>query len=150
METVEQLNGQHAIVYYHFQHDKDRLIAALAKTGLRVRVYTDAREERDWNAGEIDILLAQPASCGYGLNLQEGGHHVIWFGLTWNLEEYQQANKRCHRQGQPYPVVVHRLMVQGGTDEDVIRSLEVKDSGQESLLAALKVRIDKAKGGITT
>lgn len=150
METVEQLNGQHAIVYYHFQHDKDRLLAALAKTDLRVRVYKDAREERDWNAGKIDLLLAQPASCGYGLNLQEGGHHVIWFGLTWNLEEYQQANKRCHRQGQPYPVVVHRLMVQGGTDEDVIRSLEVKDSGQESLLAALKVRIDKAKGGIMT
>ena len=147
METIEQLHGEHAIVYYHFQHDKDRLLRALAKSGLRVRVYEDAQSERDWNAGKIDLLLAQPASCGYGLNLQEGGHHVIWFGLTWNLEEYQQANKRCHRQGQLYPVVIHRLMVQGGTDEDVIRSLEDKDKGQEELLTALKARIDKAKGG---
>ena len=147
MESVEQLHGEHAIVYYHFQHDKDRLLRALSKSGLRVRVYEDAQSERDWNAGKIDLLLAQPASCGYGLNLQEGGHHVIWFGLTWNLEEYQQANKRCHRQGQLYPVVIHRLMVQGGTDEDVIRSLEDKDKGQEELLTALKARIDKAKGG---
>ena len=147
METIEQLHGEHAIVYYHFQHDRDRLLKALVRSGLRVRVYEDAQSERDWNAGEIDLLLAQPASCGYGLNLQEGGHHVIWFGLTWNLEEYQQANKRCHRQGQLYPVVIHRLMVQGGTDEDVIRSLEDKDKGQEELLTALKARIDKAKGG---
>ena len=147
LETVEQLNGQHALVYYFFRHDRDRLVEALAKTGLRVRVYCGVAEERDWNAGEIDILLAQPASCGYGLNLQDGGHHVIWFGLTWSLEEYQQANKRLHRQGQIYPVIVHRLVVQGGTDEDVIKSLEAKDGAQEALLGALKARIDKAKGG---
>lgn len=145
METVEQLNGQHALVYYYFRHDRDRLLAVLAKSGLRIRVYTGAQDERDWNAGEIDILLAQPASCGYGLNLQDGGHHVIWFGLTWSLEEYQQANKRLHRQGQQFPVIVHRLIVQGGTDEDVIRSLECKDGAQEALLAALKARVDKAK-----
>ena len=94
------------------------------------------------------MLLAQPASCGYGLNLQYGGHHVIWFGLTWSLEEYQQANKRLHRQGQPYPVIVHRLITQRGTDEDVVRSLELKDGAQESLLQALKARIDKAKEGL--
>lgn len=145
METVEQLNGQHALVYYYFRHDRERLLTALEKTGLRVRVYTGAQDERDWNAGEIDILLAQPASCGYGLNLQDGGHHIIWFGMTWSLEEYQQANKRLHRQGQIYPVIVHRLIVQGGTDEDVIRSLECKDGAQEALLTALKARIDKAK-----
>ena len=148
METVEQLNGQHALVYYYFRHDRERLLTALEKTGLRVRVYAGARDEKDWNAGEIDILLAQPASCGYGLNLQDGGHHVIWFGLTWSLEEYQQANKRLHRQGQRYPVIIHRLIVQGGTDEDVVRSLENKDGAQEALLAALKARIDKAKEGI--
>lgn len=145
METIEQLNGQHALVYYYFRHDRERLQAALAKTGLRVRVYEGAQDERDWNAGNIDILLAQPASCGYGLNLQDGGHHIIWFGLTWSLEEYLQANKRLHRQGQEYPVIVHRLIVQGGTDEDVVRSLEQKDGAQEALLAALKARIDKAK-----
>lgn len=148
LETIEQLNGQHTIVYYHFKHDRERLLEALAKTKLRVRVYKDAKDKDDWNAGEIDILLAQPASCGYGLNLQEGGHHVIWFGQTWNLEEYQQANKRCHRLGQTYPVVIHRLVVKGGTDEDAIRSLERKDNGQEDLMRALKARIEKAKGGL--
>jgi SNF2 family DNA or RNA helicase len=148
METIEQLCGQHAIVYYHFQHDRDRILAALSRSGLRVAVYAGAQDEQRWNDGQIDILLAQPASCGYGLNLQYGGHHIIWFGLTWSLEEYQQANKRLHRQGQPYPVIIHRLIVQGGTDEDVIRSLEQKDTAQESLLAALKVRLEKVKGGL--
>lgn len=148
METVEQLNGQHAIVYYYFQHDRDRILHALRNSHLRVRVYKDARDETDWNEGRIDLLLAQPASCGYGLNLQYGGHHVIWFGLTWSLEEYQQANKRLHRQGQPQPVIVHRLITQNGTDEDVVRSLESKDDAQESLLTALKARIDKAKEGL--
>lgn len=148
LETVEQLGGQHAIIYYYYQHDRDRLIAALGKTGLTVRVYQGYQDQDDWNAGKIDLLLAQPASCGYGLNLQDGGHHVIWFGLTWALEDYQQANKRLHRQGQKYPVIVHRLIVQGGQDEDVVKSLESKDGAQESLLAALKARIDKVRGGI--
>lgn len=148
LETIEQLNGQHAIIYYHFQHDRDRILSALEKSGLSVRVYKDAREENDWNAGKIDILLAQPSSCGYGLNLQDGGHHIIWFGLTWNLEEYQQANKRLHRQGQQFPVIIHRLITQHGTDEDVVHSLESKDSVQESLLTALKVRIAQAKEGV--
>ena len=145
METIEQLNGQHALVFYYYQHDKDRILAALEKTGLKVKVYTDSKDETEWNAGNIDILLAHPASCGYGLNLQEGGHHVIWFGLTWALEEYQQANKRLHRQGQQFPVIVHRLITLGGVDEDVIKSLEGKDNAQENLLQALKARIDKAK-----
>ena len=74
--SLEQLNGQHALVFYNFKHDCDRLVAALAKTGLRVRVYSRAKDEQDWNNGEIDILLAHPASCGYGLNLQQGGHHA--------------------------------------------------------------------------
>ena len=145
MEAVEGLNGQHALVCYSFIHDKERLLAALSKTGLRVRVYAGAQDKDDWNAGKIDLLLVHPASCGYGLNLQEGGHHIIWFGLTWNLEEYQQTNKRLHRQGQEHPVIVHHLIVKGGRDEDVIRSLESKDDVQESLLQSLKVRIKEAK-----
>ena len=145
LEAVESLNGQHALVCYSFIHDKERLLKALEKTGLRVRVYAGAQDKEDWNAGKIDLLLIHPASCGYGLNLQEGGHHIIWFGLTWNLEEYQQANKRLHRQGQEYPVIVHHLIVKGGRDEDVIRSLESKDDVQESLLQSLKVRIREAK-----
>ena len=145
LEAVEGLNGQHAIVCYAFVHDKDRLLQALAKTGLRVRVYAGAQDKDDWNAGNIDLLLIHPASCGYGLNLQDGGHHIIWFGLTWNLEEYQQANKRLHRQGQEHPVIVHHLIVKDGRDEDVIRSLESKDCVQESLLESLKVRIREAR-----
>lgn len=145
METVEQLNGQHALVFYNFQHDKDRLLEALGKTKLHVRTYDNAEDEVDWNAGKIDILLAHPASCAYGLNLQRGGHHVIWYGLTWSLELYQQANKRLHRQGQEYPVIIHHLVVQGGVDEDVIKSLTGKEKTQESLLNALKARIEQAK-----
>ena len=145
LETVEQLSGQHAIICYNFKHDRDRLLQALEATRLRVRVYEGKAEEDDWNAGNIDLLLMQPASCGYGLNLQEGGHHIIWFGLNDSLELYQQTNKRLHRQGQPYPVIVHHLVVLGGTDEDVIKSLGGKANAQDSLLEALKVRIQKAK-----
>lgn len=145
LETVEQLNGQHAIICYNFQHDKVRLLDALRATQLTVKVYEGKTEEDEWNAGSIDLLLVQPASCGYGLNLQDGGHHIIWFGLTDSLELYQQTNKRLHRQGQPFPVIVHHLLVQGGTDEDVIKSLSGKADVQNSLLEALKVRIQKAK-----
>ena len=143
MELIEQLNGQHALVFYNFQHDKDRLIQALTSTKLRVRVYSQAQDEADWNAGKIDILLAHPASCGYGLNLQQGGHHAIWFGLTWSLEQYEQANKRLHRQGQEHPVVIHHLIVQGGMDETVIEALKSKGDMQNALMAALKARISK-------
>ena len=147
MELIEQLNGQHALVFYNFQHDRDRMLAALRKTGLRVQVYGGPADQEDWNAGRIDLLLAHPASCAYGLNLQQGGHHIIWFGLNWSLELYQQANKRLHRQGQREPVIVHHLVVQGGMDEDVMASLEDKSATQDSLLDALKARIQKVKGG---
>lgn len=145
LETVEQLGGEHALVYYYFRHDRDRLLDALARSGFVVRVYSGSQDADDWNAGKIDILLAQPASCGYGLNLQQGGHHVIWFGLTWSLEDYQQANKRLHRQGQEKPVIIHRLIVMDGMDESVVQSLEHKDSAQEALLSALKARIKRVK-----
>ena len=141
LETLEQINDN-TVVYYQFQHDRDRLLRALEKTGLRVRVYADARDEDAWNRGEIDVLLAHPASCGYGLNLQAGGHHIIWFGLTWNLEQFQQANKRLHRQGQERPVIVHILTVEGSVDEDVIKSLSGKERVQEALLRALKAKRD--------
>lgn len=145
LETVEQLGGEHAIVYYYYRHDRDRLLDALAGSGKEVRVYSGPGDADAWNAGRIDILLAQPASCGYGLNLQQGGHHVIWFGLTWSLEDYQQANKRLHRQGQERPVIVHRLIVKDGMDEAVIQSLKGKDKAQEALLEALKARIGRVK-----
>ena len=133
------------MVCYGFVHDKDRLLSALQDAGKRVRVYAGAADKDAWNAGEVDILLIHPSSCGYGLNLQQGGHHIIWFTPSWNLEEYIQANARLHRQGQPKPVIVHRLVVKGGRDEDVIRSLTSKDAAQERLLESLKARIDAAQ-----
>ena len=145
LELVEQLNGQHALVFYNFQHDRDRLLKALSKYNLRVRVYSQAKDEADWNNGEIDILLAHPASCGYGLNLQQGGHHAVWFGLTWSLEQYEQANKRLHRQGQKHPVVIHHLIVQSGMDSSVIEALHIKGNMQDALLNALRVRINKLR-----
>lgn len=146
LETIEQLNGEHALVFYWFKHEADRLTKALAKTDKVVRVYQGPEDEKAWNAGEVDILLAHPVSCGYGLNLQAGGHHAIWFGYpNWALEIYQQANKRLHRQGQKHPVICHHLVVQGGMDEDVIAALHDKGDTQESLMQALKARIERAK-----
>lgn len=146
LETIEQLNGEHALVFYWFKHEADRLTKALAKTDKVVRVYQGPEDEKAWNAGKVDILLAHPVSCGYGLNLQAGGHHAIWFGYpNWALEIYQQANKRLHRQGQKHPVICHHLVVQGGMDEDVIAALHDKGDTQESLIQALKARIERAK-----
>lgn len=145
LELVEQLNGQHALVFYNFQHDRDRLLEALSKYSLRVRVCSQAKDEADWNNGEIDILLAHPASCGYGLNLQQGGHHAVWFGLTWSLEQYEQANKRLHRQGQEHPVVIHHLVVQSGMDAAVLEALTGKADMQNALMDALRVRINKLR-----
>ena len=148
MELVEQLRGEHALVFYWFQHERDRLVAALAQTGLRVRVYRGAEDEQAWNAGEVDVLLAHPVSCGYGLNLQAGGHHAVWFGYpNWALEVYQQANRRLHRQGQKYPVIVHHLVVQGGMDEVVVDALHSKGDRQEALVHALKAKIERVKRG---
>lgn len=146
LELVEALQGQPTLVFYNFQHDRDRIVEAMRKSGLRVRVYKSAQDEADWNNRKIDILLAHPASTAYGLNLQDGGNHIIWFGLNWSLELYQQANKRLHRQGQKERVFIHNLIVQGSMDEDVMEALQGKSTTQEGLLKALRVRIEKAKG----
>lgn len=143
MEFIEQLHGQHALVFYNFQHDRDRILKALEKSGLRVRCFKGVAEELDWNAGRIDILLAHPASTAYGLNLQDGGHHIIWFGLNWSLELYQQANKRLHRQGQKEPVIIHHLLCEGTRDDDLQQALKEKDKEQQYVLNSLKARIEK-------
>lgn len=145
MELVEGLNGQPALVFYNFRHDLTRIEIALAKSGLRVRQLSTPQDETDWNNRHIDILLAHPASAAYGLNLQDGGNHVIWFGLNWSLELYQQANKRLHRQGQTQKVIVHHLSVVGGRDEDVVSALEDKGATQDKLIESLKARIEKAR-----
>lgn len=146
LEIVEQLHGEHALVFYWFQHERNRLLEALEKTPLRVRVYSGPEDETAWNSGEVDILLAHPASCAYGLNLQQGGRHEVWFGYpNWALELYQQANARLYRQGQQQPVIAHLLIVQGGMDEDVVAALQSKGDTQEALMQALKARIESAK-----
>lgn len=144
-ELVEGLNGQPALVFYSFQHDLTRLQKVLADTGLRVRQLKGPEDEDDWNSHKIDILLAHPASCAFGLNLQEGGNQVIWFGLPWSLELYQQANKRLHRQGQKEKVIIHHLVAEGGMDEDVMKALSDKCDTQDRLLEALKVRIQEIR-----
>lgn len=147
LELIEGLNGKPALVFYNFQHDKERIRKALEKSKLRVRELKTPQDETDWNNREIDILLAHPASAAYGLNLQQGGNHVIWFGLNWSLELYQQANKRLHRQGQTEKVIIHHLTVVGGVDEDVVKALDGKTDTQDHLLQALKARIEKAQEG---
>jgi SNF2 family DNA or RNA helicase len=146
LELIEGLNGQPVLVFYNFKHDLSRIKKALAGSGLRVRELKGPQDENAWNNRQIDILLAHPASCAYGLNLQQGGNHVIWFGLNWSLELYQQANKRLHRQGQAEKVIIHRLVVPGGVDEDVTAALEGKGAMQDRLLSALKARIENARG----
>lgn len=144
-ELVDSLNGQPALVFYNFQHDRERIKNALRKSGLRVRELKTPRDETDWNERRIDILLAHPASAAYGLNLQDGGNHVIWFGINWSLELYQQANKRLHRQGQKQKVIVHHLIVEGARDEDVIAALQDKCITQDKLIDSLKARIREVK-----
>lgn len=143
LELVDSLNGKPALVFYAFQHERDRIVEALKKTRLRVRVFNGSQDADDWNSGNIDILLAHPASTAYGLNLQFGGNHVIWFTPTWSLELYQQANARLHRQGQTQRVIIHHLIVEGSVDEDVMRALDGKADTQDALMQSLKARIEK-------
>ena len=143
IEAIESLNGKSVLVFYNFQHDKERILEALKKLKLRVRVYKDIQDQKDWCDGKIDVLLAHPASSAYGLNLQQGGSHIIWFGLTWNYELYVQANKRLHRQGQRSTVFVHRLVTKDSRDEDVVEALRRKEDVQNYVLESLKARIRK-------
>lgn len=145
-ELIEGLNGEHALVFYNFRHDKDRIIALLRdKMKLRVSELTSTVDVDEWNAGKTDILLTHPASSAYGLNLQSGGRHIIWFGLTWNLELYQQANARLHRQGQTEKVFIHHLVCEDTRDEDVMKALEKKDATQQFVIDSLKARIERIR-----
>lgn len=147
MELIESLQGKPALVFYNFQHDRTRILKELEKTKLRIRELKTTQDEDDWNAGRIDILLTHPASSAYGLNLQQGGNHVIWFGLTWNYELYTQANRRLHRQGQKERVIIHHLVCSGTRDEDVMQALSKKDDVQNWVMESLKARIKRIKEG---
>lgn len=150
LELLEGLQGKSALVFYQYKHDLSRIQEALAGKKLRVRPYLGDTDADAWNNHEVDVLLAHPASTAYGLNLQDGGNHVVWFGPTWSLEQYQQANARLHRMGQTQKVIVHHLIVQGGRDEDVMDALREKDTTQERLLNGLKARIERVKSECKT
>ncbi len=137
-DILEAANGQPVLVFYNYQHDRDRILKHIPTA----RVLDTEDDIEKWNQGEIPVMLAHPASAGHGLNLQAGGSVIVWFGLTWSLELYQQANARLYRQGQNKSVIIHHLVAEGTIDEDVMRALEHKDTGQEALLAAVKARIE--------
>ena len=147
LELIESLQGKPALVFYNFRHDRIRLEKALEKMKLRVRELKTMQDEDDWNAGKVDVLLTHPASSAYGLNLQQGGNHVVWFGLTWNYELYTQANKRLHRQGQEQKVIVHHLICSGTRDEDVMEALNRKEDVQNWVMQSLKARIRAVREG---
>lgn len=126
------------LVFYGYRHERQRLLEKFKR--LKPREITGPDDITDWNAGKIDLLIAHPASVGYGLNLQEGGHIVVWYSLPWSLELYQQANARLYRQGQTKPVVINHLIAVGTVDEQVMDALQEKDMSQAALMTALEER----------
>lgn len=137
-ELIEAANGEPVLVFYAFQHDRDRIKARIDCRELRTSADIDA-----WNAKQIPVAIAHPASVGHGLNLQEGGHIIIWYGLTWSLELYQQANERLNRPGQTNVCRIYHLILKGAADELVLDALKGKDTSQRALIDALKQRIER-------
>ncbi|WJM62137.1 DEAD/DEAH box helicase [Bacillus amyloliquefaciens] len=138
-DIVDAANGKPILVFYSYKHDLERIQQKFKKA----KTLDSSREIADWNNGKIEMLLAHPASTGHGLNLQDGGHIIVWFGMTWSLELYQQANARLDRQGQKHSVIVNHLVTEGTVDEDVMRALEGKAVGQNALMEAVKARLEK-------
>jgi SNF2 family DNA or RNA helicase len=130
------------LVFYQYIHDRQRIQKAFGKD-VRLRVYEGEQDLRDWNNGLIDVLLAHPASCSYGLNLQKGGSIIVWFGTGFNLEQYQQANGRLYRQGQQMPVRIYHLVCSGTVDERAMAALQGKAADQEGLMQAVKELMEK-------
>lgn len=149
-ELLDALCGQRALLFYGFRFEREsiRLRLTTRHKGLRFALLESDAQAQAWNRGEIDVLLAQPASCAYGLNLQQGGRHIIWYTLPWSLELYQQANARLHRQGQTGAVIVHRLLVRSGMDTQVAKALEAKGATQASVTEALKSEIRQLREGV--
>ena len=145
LELGEVAQGSPMLVFYKFSHDKERIMEALSGSDLVVGELKSPEDIEKWNRGELNVLLAHPASAAYGLNLQQGGSHIVWFGLNWSLELYQQANARLYRQGQRDRVVIHHLVVQGSRDEDVMAALTEKGDAQDALMKSLKARIKAAR-----
>jgi SNF2 family DNA or RNA helicase len=137
-ELLEEAGGDNVLVLYAYKHDRDRIRQRITCREL------DKPEDIDaWNRGEIPVALAHPASIGHGLNLQDGGHIIVWFGLTWSLELYQQANERLNRPGQKHVCRVYHLILKGTHDSRVLQSLKNKDEGQAAAIEALRLEVLK-------
>ena len=140
-DLIEAANGQPVLIGYWFKHDRTRIIEHLTACGYAPRDIKDSDDITDWNARNIPVALIHPASAGHGLNIQSGGHILIWFGLTWSLELYQQTNARLWRQGQQNTVTIHHIVTKDTVDEDVLKALASKDVTQEKLISAVKARL---------
>ena len=138
-DLIESANGKPVLVAYWFKHDLARI---KAKFPFVREIKTDA-DIRAWNRGEIEVGVIHPASAGHGLNLQTGGSTLIWFGLTWSLELYQQTNARLYRQGQKNTVVIHHIVTKGTIDERVLKALGKKEKTQNSLIDAVKAELGR-------
>lgn len=136
-DLVEAANGKPLLVAYWYKHD----LARIRERFPEARCIDTSKDISDWNAGKVPLALIHPASAGHGLNLQEGGCTIVWYGLTWSLELYQQLNARLWRQGQKHTVVIHHIVTRGTHDEDVMKALENKDMRQSNLIAAVRARI---------
>ena len=134
-ELIEAADSP-VLVFYSFQADKELILREVKGS----RLLESDKDITDWNKGKVKVLLAHPGSAGYGLNLQEGGHIMVWYGLPWSLEQYQQATARLHRQGQKYPVMVYHILTEGTVDGQVQKSLVKKDMTQSALIGLLKDR----------
>ena len=141
-DLIEAANGQPVLIAYWFKHDRQRILEHLIEAGYDPRDIRESEDIKDWNEGKIPVALIHPAGAGHGLNIQEGGHILIWFGLTWSLELYQQTNARLWRQGQSSTVTIHHIVTKDTVDEDVLAALEAKDVTQEKLIAAVKARLN--------
>ena len=140
-DLIEQANGQNVLVAYWFQHDHDRIHEHLTEQGYEPRDLKTDADIADWNAGKIQVGLISPASAGHGLNIQKGGHILIWFSMIWSLEMYQQTNARLWRQGQKEVVTIHHILTRDTVDGDVLDALKNKDSTQQNLIAAVKAHL---------
>jgi SNF2 family DNA or RNA helicase len=137
-DVIEGANGKPVLIAYWFKHDLARI-----QKRFEVEVLSSADSIRRWNKGEIPVAIIHPASAGHGLNLQAGGSTLVWFGLTWSLELYQQTNARLWRQGQKDTVVIHHLTAKGTIDERVMKALKDKDNTQAALIDAVKATLLK-------
>ena len=146
-DILESANGEPVLVAYWFKHDLARIMGRLEKLKVKSRVLKTEEDIREWNKGNVPVGLLHPAGAGHGLNLQKGGHHLVWFGLTWSLELYQQTNARLWRQGQEAEtVVIQHIVTEGTIDEEILKALENKDAQQERLIAAVKAQVGGADG----